>query len=94
MVTKKKLYVVKFCEEISVAIFESILAGLPAKFNGLGQHKIEEIDKRGRCVVCYRKFSDQNGQNTKRVNTKCTTCEYKYLCMNCYFELHNVTIKQ
>lgn len=98
-VTNKKISVIKFREEITIAIFESIISGIPATVNGQGTHKIEEIDKRGRCVVCYRKFSEQNGRNhaikfTKRVNTKCSTCEEKFLCMNCFFELHNVTKKQ
>lgn len=62
-------------------------------------HRIEEQDKRGRCVVCYTHFSERYGRahaskNSKQCNTKCSACaDKKFICLNCFFKTHNVSVK-
>lgn len=51
-VTKKKMYITKFPEVIVFAIFESFISAKLANSDGHCQHKIEEVNKRGRCIVC------------------------------------------
>lgn len=62
-------------------------------------HRLEEYDKRGRCVVCYTHYSERYGRasaskNSKQCSTRCLACtDRKFLCINCFFKTHNVTLK-
>lgn len=90
----KNLDITTFREELIVGLCKK-----PEPVHRPTSHRLEEYDKRGRCVICYSRFAERYGrahasQHSKQCNTKCTGCpNQKFLCFNCFFSEHNVSLK-
>lgn len=103
--TKNKISITAFREAIVNQIFETIYeqrrneAGNSDHQQDIVQHTLQEIGKRGRCVKCYKKMSEDNGRqyatkHAKKVGTNCAACPEKFFCMPCFFEYHIVSLKK
>lgn len=101
-ITGKKVNITKFREQIANKIFEDAAALHINDRDDEGlqrNHKLVEIEQRGRCTKCYKIYSETNGRtyamkNTKRVKTCCQACSEKFLCMTCFFNSHNCQAKR
>lgn len=59
-----------------------------------GDHRLEEVQKKGRCVMCYEGLSKTHDRkyaqkHTPQVRTACPSCpQKKFICMKCFFDSH------
>lgn len=96
-ITDKFMTITKFKEEIAKSL---INLGLRNKqtdpTNQNMKHELLQMKKRGRCHFCYRYLSCSFGRNhavknCKRVNTMCSKCDNKFMCLPCFFNNHTST---
>lgn len=90
-ITKNRISITEFKEKIIEAIFIPN-AVLQAPVNE--KHELEDSGKRNRCVVCYKRLSQEFNRKTAtnkspRSPWKCTACS-KHYCVSCFFEDHVV----
>lgn len=96
-ITKKKTNITEFREQIVLSLMEDKFLEKDEPINNL-PHKLEQNEKRGRCFRCYMNLSKQFGrayavEHAKQVQQKCPKCENKFVCNDCFFSLHKITLK-
>lgn len=96
-VTNRKISITQFREEIIMKVFHLNSLDVPANPENRLQHKLENIGKRRRCVVCYDRIVEESGykpaQNkTPRSNWQCSECN-KSFCVECFFVKHKSTLE-
>lgn len=100
-VTGKKMCISDFREQIVLSLlqdtieYKSPIANEPINNQS---HIITSTEKKGRCNNCYLKLSKQFGRqhaikNCKQVQQNCKSCVSKFMCNDCFFKLHNTTLK-
>ncbi|CAH1996558.1 unnamed protein product [Acanthoscelides obtectus] len=98
--TKKTINITKFREELVNKLFNERHNIIDIPSEGISRnHKIIEITSRGRCTRCYKANSERNGRayamaNTPRIKMHCQGCEHKFLCMKCFFDTHNCSLRK
>nr|CAI5863375.1 unnamed protein product [Callosobruchus analis] len=99
-VTKKTINITKFREEITNKIFNDRhnAVNIPSE-EASRNHKFIETKSRGRCTRCYKVNSDRNGRgyamkNTPRTKMHCQGREDKFLCIKCFFDTHNCSLRK
>nr|CAH7734607.1 unnamed protein product [Callosobruchus chinensis] len=97
-VTGNKLSISEFREKIVLSLISQNVP--PNSYQEHHQHAIEEKDKRGRCTMCYKTYSEREGResamkNSKRVHTFCPACiDFPFMCVKCFFSSHVSTLKK
>lgn len=99
-ITGRTISITNFREQIADSIFHerhTFVSGTTGE--SIRTHNLVEIQTRGRCTRCYKMNSGRNGRGyamkcTPRVKTHCQACDLKFLCMNCFFVIHNCSVKK
>lgn len=102
LVVGKRMSIVRFREAIVKSILENVhimdeqMLLSPRQTNQ--KHALEESQpKRGRCQICYDKFTKISAQHamkmSKQVKTSCRQCKYKFMCIECFFDIHHCISK-
>jgi hypothetical protein len=94
--------IIKFREELTLQILfrKTQEEDSSVSQTNLLSHSLTELSKRGRCTSCYTRLSEEFGRahalrKTPQVRMNCPGClDYKFLCMNCFFKIHNCSVKK